>query len=115
MSISQKKEKDFIRNQYLVMLMEELANFEDVGRCASNKFNFPVVGSSGNEYTIVVTVTIPTGSNKGRDPYDYIGEREDYAMKLEKDRIKAEEKERKKKEKIERDRIRREKLQKKEG
>ena len=109
------KEKELIRSEYLFQLMEALSSSEDVGMCASNKFNFPVVGSKGNEYSVVVTVTIPTGSNKGLDPYDYIGEREAYQMNVEKKIRKAEENERKRQAKIERDRIRREKLEKKEG
>ena len=86
MEKSRKTLRESLKNQYVEMLMQMLGAQEDVGRTASNEFNFPVVDEEGNEEFIVVKLVIPSGSRDG-DPYDGYGAREDYAIK---ERAKAE-------------------------
>ena len=110
MAISRKVEREILKEKYLTKVIELFANEkEEVLRVKSNEIAFPVVGSEGNEDFIVITVKIPTGANKGMEPYDGYSMAEEYEMKLkEKDR-KAKEAEEKKLKKIERDKAIREK------
>ena len=83
------------------ILLEELD--EDVMQVKSNELAFPVVDSEGNEKSIVIVVKVPTGANKGTEPYD------PYAMKEEFDlKEKAEKLAKAKAEKIAKDKARRE-------
>ena len=63
-------------------------------RTASNEIAVPVVDSEGGEHFIVLTIKIPTGSRDG-DAYDGYAVAEDYAMRCEAKRAKAQERERK--------------------
>ena len=94
MAISRKQERELLKAEYLQKVIDLFVTDEDVLRTKSNEICFPVVGSEGNEDFIVITVKIPTGANKGTEPYDGYEMAKDYEMKLEE----KEEKERKKKE-----------------
>lgn len=88
------------RNAVIADLVEILrSRGEDVDFIASNKVNFPVVDSEGNEGWVTVTVSVPLGEGRGKEPYDGYGERQSYQMKVkekaEKAAIAAEKKARK--------------------
>lgn len=76
---------------------------DEVLQVKSNEVAIPVVGCEGNEDFVVITVKVPTGANKGTEPYDGYEMAEDYQMKLDEKERKAKEKEEKKKRKIARD------------
>lgn len=100
MAISRKAERELLRNEYLDEIIQMFLDAEDeVLRVKSNEIAIPVVGCEGNEDFIVITVKVPTGANKGLEPYDGYAVAEDYAHNLaEKERkakAKAEEKARK--------------------
>lgn len=102
MAITRKAEREIIRTEYLEKVAEFLLNSEeDVLRVKSNELAIPVVGCEGNEDFLVITFKVPTGANKGTEPYDGYSEAQDYihnlAEKERKAKEKAEEKERKKK------------------
>lgn len=67
---------------------------EEVLQTASNELAIPVVDTEGGEHFIVVTVKVPTGSRDG-DAYDGYAVAQDYTMKCEERKAKAEEKARK--------------------
>lgn len=104
MAVSRKVERELLREGYLKTI---IAQFEHIGdealRVKSNEIAIPVVGCEGNEDFIVITVKVPTGANKGTEPYDGYSEAESYEMKLKEKERKAKEKEEKKKKKIARD------------
>ncbi len=110
MSVSRKVEREILREEFLRRVIEGfLADGEEVLRVKSNEIAIPVVGCEGNEDFIVVTVKVPTGANKGLEPYDGYEMAQDYEMKLaEKDR-KAKENAEKKAKKIAKDKEIREK------
>ena len=96
-----------VKEEYVGKIWELLKNEEELLRVGSNEIAFPVVDSEGNEDFVVLKITIPTGANKGTEPYDGYAMAEDYALKI---KIKAEEKAKKAKtkaEKIARDEKRR--------
>lgn len=100
MAVSRKVEREMIRTNFLEMVGEFLATHgEDVLRVKSNEIAIPVVGCEGNEDFLVVTFKVPTGANKGLEPYDGYAEAESYEMKAkekaEKAKVNAEKKERK--------------------
>ena len=98
------------RPDYLDKLMKFLENEgEDVLRVKSNEIAFPVVGCEDNEDFIVVTVKVPTGANKGQEPYDGYAMAEDYEHHLKQKEIKAKKKAEEKAKKIARDKELREK------
>ena len=102
MAVSRKAERELIRKAFLEKVSQFLAESgEEVLRVKSNEIAIPVVGCEGNEDFIVITFKVPTGANKGLEPYDGYAVAEDYAHNLaEKERkakAKAEEKERKRK------------------
>ena len=102
MAITRKAERELIRTQYLDLVGEFLFNHgEDVLQVKSNEIAIPVVGCEGNEDFLVITFKVPTGANKGTEPYDGYELAQDYihnlAEKERKAKEKAEEKERKKK------------------
>ena len=83
MTVSRKVEREIIRNEFLALVNEFLINHgEEVLRVKSNEIAIPVVGCEGNEDFLVVTFKVPTGANKGLEPYDGYAEAEDYEMKL---------------------------------
>lgn len=104
MAVSRKVEREMLRTEYLGKIYNLfMVDGEDVGYCKSNEINIPVVGCEDNEDWIVITVKVPTGANKGTEPYDGYSMREDYEMRLKEKERKAKEKEEKKKKKIARD------------
>jgi len=110
MAVSRKVEREIIRNKYVELLKEYLISLgEDVQTTKSNEFGFPVVGCEGNEDSVVVVVKVPTGANKGQEPFDLYGEAEDYERKLKDKAEKAKRKEEEKAKKIARDKEIREK------
>lgn len=104
MAISRKMEREIIRNEYVEKVIESFVQIGDeVLKVKSNEIAIPVVGCEGNEDFIVITVKVPTGANKGMEPYDGYSEAEDYEMKLKEKERKAKEKEEQKKKKMARD------------
>ena len=79
MAVSRKVEREILRNEYLeAIILNFLEKDEQVLRVKSNEIAIPVVGCEGNEDFIVVTVKVPTGANKGLEPYDGFELAEDY-------------------------------------
>ena len=110
MAVSRKVEREILRNEYLeAIILNFLEKDEQVLRVKSNEIAIPVVGCEGNEDFIVVTVKVPTGANKGLEPYDGFELAEDYEMKLAEKERKKLEAEKKKAEKIRKDKEVREK------
>lgn len=102
MAVSRKVERELIRNEFLTLVSDFLATHgEEVLRVKSNEIAIPVVGCEDNEDFLVVTFKVPTGANKGLEPYDGYAEAESYEFKLkekeEKAKANAEKKERKRK------------------
>lgn len=102
MAVSRKAEREIIRTEFLEKVSQFLYEAgEEVLRVKSNEIAIPVVGCEGNEDFLVLTFKVPTGANKGTEPYDGYALAEDYihnlAEKERKAKEKAEEKERKKK------------------
>jgi hypothetical protein len=110
MAVSRKVEREILRNEYLEEIIRNfLEKDEQVLRVKSNEIAIPVVGCEGNEDFIVVTVKVPTGANKGTEPYDGYELAEDYEMKIAEKERKKIETEKKKVEKIRKDKEIREK------
>ena len=110
MAVSRKIEREILREDYLKKIIETfLENDEEVLRVKSNEIAIPVVGCEGNEDFIVVTVKVPTGANKGLEPYDGYEMAQDYEMKLSEKERKAKENAEKKAKKIQKDKEIREK------
>jgi hypothetical protein len=104
MAVSRKIERELLREEYLKQIIENfLDKDEQVFRVKSNEIAIPVVGCEGNEDFIVVTVKVPTGANKGLEPYDGFELAEDYEMKLKEKERKAKENAEKKAKKIAKD------------
>ena len=100
MAVSRKAERELIRKEYLEMVSKFLAHAgEEVLVVKSNEIAIPVVGCEGNEDFLVINFKVPTGANKGLEPYDGYALAEDYvhnlAEKEAKAKAKAEEKARK--------------------
>ena len=110
MAVSRKVEREILRNEYLeAIILNFLEKDEQVLRVKSNEIAIPVVGCEGNEDFIVITVKVPTGANKGLEPYDGYELAEDYEMKIAEKERKKIETEKKKAEKIRKDKEIREK------
>lgn len=103
MAVSRKVEREILRNTYLSEVIDYFADHDEVLRVKSNEIAIPVVGCEGNEDFIVITVKVPTGANKGTEPYDGYSMAEEYEMKLKEKERKAKENAEKKKRKMERD------------
>ena len=104
MAISRKAERELIRTQFLDLVGEFLFNHgEEVLRVKSNELAIPVVGCEGNEDFLVVTFKVPTGANKGTEPYDGYALAEDYIHNLAEKERKAAELKAEKERKIKRD------------
>ena len=103
MAVSRKVEREMLKANYLNQVVDMFSSTEEVLRVKSNEIAFPVVGSEGNEDFIVITVKVPTGANKGTEPYDGYAMAEEYEMKLAEKERKAKEAEAQKKAKIARD------------
>ena len=92
MAVSRKIERELIRTNFL----EKVAQFlyesgEEVLRVKSNEIAIPVVGCEGNEDFLVINFKVPTGANKGLEPYDGYAIAEDYVHNLAEKERKAEE------------------------
>ena len=110
MAVSRKVEREILREEFINDLVEHyVCQNEEVLRVKSNEIAIPVVGCEGNEDYIVVTVKVPTGANKGTEPYDGFEMAQDYEMKLAEKAEKAKRKEEEKKKKIAKDKEVREK------
>ena len=104
MAISRKAEREFIRKEYLEMVSKFLNHAgEEVLLVKSNEIAIPVVGCEGNEDFLVITFKVPTGANKGREPYDGYEMAKDYVHNLAEKEAKAKAKAEAKAEKIKRD------------
>ena len=104
MAISRKVEREILRENYITNIIEHFQNNdEEVLRVKSNEIAIPVVGCEGNEDWIVITVKVPTGANKGTEPYDGYEMAEDYELKLKEKKEKAKKKEAEKAKKIAKD------------
>ena len=87
MAVSRKSERELIRKSYLEVVSNFLAERGDeVLLVKSNEIAIPVVG---NEDFLVITFKVPTGANKGTEPYDGYEMAQDYKIKLESDAEKA--------------------------
>jgi hypothetical protein len=104
MAVSRKVERELIRSEFLTLVTEFLtAHGEEVLRVKSNEIALPVVGCEDNEDFLVITFKVPTGANKGTEPYDAYSEAESYELKLKEKAEKAKANAEKKARKIKRD------------
>lgn len=109
MAKSQKALNDEIKAIYF----EKIWNFldelgEEVIKVKSNEIAFPICDSEGNEKSVVIVVKVPTGANKGTEPYDPYAMGEEFALKEKAKAEKAEKTAKAKAEKIAKDKARRE-------
>ena len=107
--VSRKQLREEVKVEYVEKLIEFFSETEEVLRVGSNEIAFPVVDREGNEDFIVLTCKIPTGANKGTEPYDGYAMAEEYEMKLKEKAEKAKKSAEAKAKKIERDKIYRQK------
>ena len=99
-----------LREKWTKFIFDMLTeNGEDVGYIKDNVINFPTLDSDGNEKDIEITIKVPKGSTKDKEPYDLYGLREAYQIDKENKRLKQEKKEKEKLAKIARDKAFREK------
>ena len=104
MAVSRKVEREIIRNEFLTLVSDFLAEKgEEVLRVKSNEIAIPVVGCEDNEDFLVLTFKVPTGANKGLEPYDGYSEAESYEMKQKEKEEKAKANAEKKARKMKRD------------
>ena len=96
-----------VKEIYVGKIWDLLKDSEELLRVGSNEIAFPIVDSEGNEDFIVLKVTIPTGANKGTEPYDGYAMAEDYAIKVKSKAETKAKKDKAKAEKIARDTKRR--------
>jgi len=109
MAVNRKVEREILRETYLNEIIDYFRDHDEVLRVKSNEIAIPVVGCEGNEDYIVITVKVPTGANKGTEPYDGYELAQDYEMKLAEKKEKAKRKEKEKAKKIAKDKEIREK------
>jgi len=98
--VSNKIANEKLRNEYLNYLLEF---FNETYRIKSNEIAIPVVDCNDEEKWVVLTVKVPTGADKGREPFDGYAEAEDYEHKLREKELKAKKKAEEKAKKIEHD------------
>ena len=104
MAVSRKIERELIRTEFLEKISQFLyESGEEVLRVKSNEIAIPVVGCEGNEDFIVINFKVPTGANKGTEPYDGYAVAEDYVHNLAEKERKAKERKAEKERKIKRD------------
>lgn len=104
MAVSRKIERELIRTDFLEKVSQFLyEGGEEVLRVKSNEIAIPVVGCEGNEDFIVINFKVPTGANKGTEPYDGYAVAEDYVHNLAEKERKAKERKAEKERKIKRD------------
>ena len=110
MAKSQKVLNDEIKSLYFTKVKEMLEGLgEDVIQVKSNEIASPVVDSEGNEKSVVIVIKVPTGANKGTEPYDPYAMGEEFQLKEKLKKEKAEKMAKAKAEKIAKDNARREK------
>lgn len=111
MTISDKKANELIRESMLSDLIDYLHEhgIEEVLKVKSNEIAIPTVDCNEDEKWMVITVKVPTGADKGREPYDGYAEAENYEHELAEKKLKAEKKAKEKAEKIRKDKEIREK------
>ena len=110
MAKSQKALNDEIKAKYFDKIwnfLEELG--EDIIKVKSNEIAFPIVDSEGGEKSVVIVIKVPTGANKGTEPYDPYAMGEEYELKERAKKENAEKLAKAKAEKIAKDIARREK------
>ena len=104
MAVSRKIERELIRKHYLELVSDFLDSLnEEVLLVKSNEIAIPVVGCEGNEDYLVITFKVPTGANKGTEPYNGHELAMDYLHNLAEKERKAEERKAEKERKIKRD------------
>ena len=104
MAVSRKVEREIIRKEYLTKVSELLDTLgEEVLLVKSNEIAIPVVGCEGNEDYLVITFKVPTGANKGTEPYNGHELAQDYIHNLAEKERKAEERKAEKARKIAKD------------
>ena len=104
MAVSRKVEREIIRKHYLELVSEFLDSLnEEVLLVKSNEITIPVVGCEGNEDYLVITFKVPTGANKGTEPYNGHELAQDYLHNLAEKERKAEERKAEKARKIAKD------------
>lgn len=108
-----KKSNTILNNELKKFYLEKIRTLlegldEDVMQVKSNELAFPVVDSEGNEKSIVIVVKVPTGANKGTEPYDPYAMKEEFDLKEKEKKAKAEKLAKAKAEKIAKDKARRE-------
>jgi hypothetical protein len=104
MAVSRKIERELLRTDFLDKVSRFLyESGEEVLRVKSNEIAIPVVGCEGNEDFIVINFKVPTGANKGTEPYDGYAIAEDYVHNLAEKERKAKERKAEKERKIKRD------------
>lgn len=99
---------NIIRERYLSAIMSYFTD-EDIGRIASNSFNFPIV-EDGEEGWVEIVVKVP--KETGDEGY---GKREEYALKIKEKEEKAKASAEAKAKKIAKDKARREKAKEEKG
>lgn len=99
-----------IKDNYIQKLIQVLeTDGEEVLRIKKHELAIPVIDSQGNEEFVRIVISVPTGSNKGTEPFDGYALEEEYFLNLKKKEEQQKKKEIEKNTKIERDRIYREK------
>ena len=81
MAKSRKALREEMKEYYIRKLTEFFKAEEEVLRVGSNEIAFPIVDAEGNEDFLVITAKIPTGANKGTEPYDGYSMAEEYEIK----------------------------------
>ena len=108
MATSNKVLNEQLRKGYLNAIVAYLEKEDEVLRVKSNEIAMPVIDTEDNEKWVVITVKVPTGADKGREPYNGYDEAEDYAHKLKEKEIKAQKRKAEKEKKIAHDKKMRE-------
>lgn len=100
--VSNKIANEQLRENMLKGLIELLTddNTDEVLRVKSNEIAIPTVDINGDEKWIVITIKVPTGADKGREPYDGYAEAENYEHMLKEKALKAKKKAEEKAKKI---------------
>lgn len=101
--VSNKKANEMARETYLNEIMDYFRDHDEVLRVKSNEIALPFVDCNDEEKFIVITVKVPTGADKGREPYDGYAEAENYEHMLKEKALKAQKKAEEKARKIEHD------------
>ena len=97
--VSNKIANEHLRQKYM-SLLNEYGAFEDVLTVKSNEIAIPEIDENGDEKWVVITVKVPTGADKGREPYDGYAEAENYEHMLKEKALKAKKKAEEKAKKI---------------